>query len=82
MSEMGRSDFREIPGRESSSYDQAREILGFDLAAVCFDGPAEQLDTTIFSQPAACLSASLAALEMLRKPKIPRLSKNVRWRRD
>ena len=46
-------------------YDQAREILGFDLASICFDGPAERLDATIVSQPALFVS-SLAALEMLR----------------
>ena len=46
-------------------YDRAREILGFDLSAVCFEGPAEQLDTTVISQPALFVS-SLAALEMLR----------------
>ncbi|WP_010586914.1 ACP S-malonyltransferase [Schlesneria paludicola] len=49
-------------------YDRASEILGFDLASVCFDGPAERLDTTIVSQPALFVS-SLAALEMLRAEK-------------
>lgn len=46
-------------------YDQAREILGYDLADVCFHGPAERLDTTVISQPALFVS-SLAALEVLR----------------
>jgi [acyl-carrier-protein] S-malonyltransferase len=46
-------------------YDQAHEILGFDLASLCFDGPAERLDATVISQPALFVS-SLAALEMLR----------------
>lgn len=49
-------------------FDQANEILGFDLASVCFEGPAERLDTTIISQPALFVS-SLAALEMLRAEK-------------
>lgn len=46
-------------------YDKANEILGFDLAAICFEGPAEKLDTTVISQPALFVS-SLAALEILR----------------
>ncbi len=46
-------------------YDQANEILGYDLAKLCFEGPAEQLDSTVISQPALFVT-SLAALEMLR----------------
>ena len=46
-------------------YDQAAEILGYDLAQVCFEGPAAKLDTTVVSQPAIFVT-SLAALEMLR----------------
>lgn len=46
-------------------YDQAAAILGYDLAKVCFEGPAEELDSTVVSQP-ALLVTSLAALEMLR----------------
>lgn len=53
-------------------YDQANEILGFDLAKLCFEGPTEELDATNISQPALFVS-SLAALEMLRadSPDIP-----------
>jgi [acyl-carrier-protein] S-malonyltransferase len=46
-------------------YDQASEILRYDLAARCFEGPAAELDTTAVSQPAIFVT-SLAALEMLR----------------
>ncbi|MBM80976.1 MAG: [acyl-carrier-protein] S-malonyltransferase [Planctomycetaceae bacterium] len=46
-------------------FDQANEILGYDLAKLCFEGPAEQLDSTVISQPALFVT-SLAALEMLR----------------
>ncbi len=46
-------------------YDQASEVLGFDLAARCFQGPQEELDSTEISQPAIFVT-SLAALEMLR----------------
>jgi [acyl-carrier-protein] S-malonyltransferase len=46
-------------------YQQAGDILGYDLAKLCFEGPAEDLDSTVISQPAIFVS-SLAALEMLR----------------
>jgi [acyl-carrier-protein] S-malonyltransferase len=46
-------------------FDQAEQILGFDLKRICFDGPAQELDRTDVSQPAIFV-ASLAALEMLR----------------
>src|SRR5207245_3287622 len=46
-------------------FDRAGEILGFDLRAVCFEGPAEALEATDVSQPAIFV-ASLAALEGLK----------------
>ncbi len=47
-------------------FDQAGEILGYDLAKLCFEGPAEELDSTVHSQPALFVT-SLAALEQLRQ---------------
>jgi [acyl-carrier-protein] S-malonyltransferase len=49
-------------------FDRASEILGYDLAKLCFEGPKEQLDSTVYSQPALFVS-SLAALEMLKEVK-------------
>jgi [acyl-carrier-protein] S-malonyltransferase len=46
-------------------YDLAAEVLGYDLARLCFSGPAEELDSTVISQPALFVT-SLAALESLR----------------
>jgi len=46
-------------------FDQAQEILNYDLAELCFNGPSGELDTTVISQPAIFV-ASLAALEKLR----------------
>jgi len=46
-------------------FDRAGEVLGYDLAKLCFEGPAEQLDATEFSQPALFVT-SLAALEAMR----------------
>ena len=45
-------------------YDRANEILGYDLAKLCFEGPAEELDSTVISQPALFVT-SLAAIEQL-----------------
>jgi len=46
-------------------YDRAGRVLGYDLAELCFEGPAERLDSTVCSQPALFVT-SLAALEWLR----------------
>lgn len=46
-------------------YQKAGDILGYDLAKLCFEGPAADLDSTVISQPAIFVT-SLAALEMLR----------------
>ena len=46
-------------------YDCAGEVLGYDLARLCFEGPAEELDSTVRSQPALFVT-SLAAIESLR----------------
>ncbi len=45
-------------------FDRAAEILGYDLLAVCADGPKDRLDSTVVSQPAIYV-ASLAALKSL-----------------
>jgi [acyl-carrier-protein] S-malonyltransferase len=47
-------------------FDQAANILGYDLLAVCTAGPKEKLDSTVVSQPAIYV-ASLAALEQLKQ---------------
>jgi [acyl-carrier-protein] S-malonyltransferase len=46
-------------------FDDARDILGYDLIDVCGRGPVEKLNSTAVSQPALYV-ASLAALENLR----------------
>jgi [acyl-carrier-protein] S-malonyltransferase len=46
-------------------FDEAAEILGYNLAEVCVRGPAERLNSTVISQPAIFV-ASLAALEDLK----------------
>ena len=46
-------------------YKKANNILGFDLSQICFEGPAEKLNTTTISQPAIFVT-SAAVLEALR----------------
>ena len=46
-------------------YASANEILGYDITKLCFEGPAEELDSTVVSQPAIFLT-SMAALEELK----------------
>ena len=63
---MGR-DFYEKSSEARAVYQQANEVLGVDLAQVCFEGPEEQLNQTDVAQPAiyvtslACRAAAVAA---------------------
>ena len=61
---MGRQLAESLPAARAL-YDQANQILGYDLAKLCFEGPAEQLDSTVHSQPALFVT-SLAGLEFLK----------------
>lgn len=47
-------------------FDTANEVLGYDIANLCFNGSEEDLMKTINSQP-CILTVSLAALEALRE---------------
>ena len=46
-------------------FENANNIVGFDLSRMCFEGPAEQLSSTTISQP-AIFTTSAAILEVLR----------------
>jgi len=48
-----------------SLFDQAADILGYDLLQLCSEGPEEKLNSTVYSQPALFV-CSLAALEQLK----------------
>ena len=45
-----------------SLYEEASSVLGYDIAALCFEGPAERLNLTEYTQPALLVS-SIAALQ-------------------
>jgi [acyl-carrier-protein] S-malonyltransferase len=61
---MGRQLADSLPAARAL-FDRANSLLGYDLAKICFEGPAELLDSTVHSQPALFVT-SLAALESLR----------------
>ena len=61
---MGKGLYDELPAARAL-FDRANELLGFDLKAICFEGPPEALEATDVSQPAIYV-ASLAALESLK----------------
>src|SRR5262249_318929 len=56
--------FRTVPAARGL-FDQAAKILGYDLAELCTEGPADKLDSTVNSHPAIYVS-TLASLEALR----------------
>jgi len=61
---MGADFARDFPAA-TRIFDKANNILGFDLSRICFEGPADKLNTTTISQP-AIFAASAAILEVLR----------------
>ncbi len=57
----------EIAGRFGAAaeiFEKANNVVGFDLSSICFEGPAERLNTTTISQPAIFVT-SAAILEVL-----------------
>lgn len=56
----------------AQTFEEANDALGFNLAAIAFEGPAAELDRTEYTQP-ALLAASIAALRVLneRAPVVP-----------
>lgn len=60
---MGRELYESFPASRQV-FDTANEVLGFDLARLMFEGPEEELTSTINTQP-ALLVASVAALRVV-----------------
>ncbi|HEX3997526.1 MAG TPA: ACP S-malonyltransferase [Pirellulales bacterium] len=61
---MGRQLAESLPAARAL-FDRANSLLGYDLAKICFEGPAHALDSTVHSQPALFV-AGLAAVESLK----------------
>lgn len=51
-------------------FERANEVLSFDLASLCFAGPAEKLTSTDIAQP-AILTVSIATLHVLQAHGLP-----------
>jgi [acyl-carrier-protein] S-malonyltransferase len=62
---MGRDIYISSPAARAI-FDEADQVLGFSLSDLCFNGPAEQLNDTQYSQP-AIFTVSIASLEALRE---------------
>lgn len=60
---MGKALYEAYPHLQQV-YDEASAVLGYDIAALCFNGPAETLNLTEHTQPALLVS-SIAALRAL-----------------
>ncbi len=55
------ADLYESSPAAKAVYDRANEVLGYDLAAICFHGPDEKVNSTAICQPGIFVT-SLAAL--------------------
>ena len=60
---MGQSLLEKYP-QAKEIYEQGSEIVGYDLAKLCFEGPEDKLNSTEFSQP-AIFATSAAYLKAL-----------------
>ncbi len=60
---MGKDFFDRFPAARQV-FEEANETLGYNIAALCFQGPEEELKLTANTQP-AILTASVAALRVL-----------------
>ncbi|EGT52776.1 hypothetical protein CAEBREN_25192 [Caenorhabditis brenneri] len=64
----------EIPAAKQV-FDEASEILGYDILKVCLDGPKQKLEQTQYCQPAV-VTSSVAAFEAL-KSSDPSIEENL-----
>ncbi len=61
---MGRAACEKLPAVRKL-FDRASTLLGYDLAELCFEGPTDRLNSTVYSQPALFV-CGLAGLESLK----------------
>ena len=52
--------WREAYPQLMALFEEANSILGYDLQALCFEGPAEQLNRTEYTQPALLVTSLIA----------------------
>jgi [acyl-carrier-protein] S-malonyltransferase len=58
-------DFAQAFPIAADVFERANQVVGYDLKKICFEGPADKLDSTVISQPAIFVT-SAAILEVLR----------------
>ena len=63
-------DFAEAFPSSARTFEQASDVLGWDVAQICFEGPAEELNRTPVSQP-AILTTSMAVLAAMKEADFP-----------
>ncbi len=51
-------DLVEVSDHAARVFNQANEILGFDLSGICFEGPPERLEATDIQQPAVLVTSA------------------------
>jgi len=59
------ADIAEAYPAAAEVFEKANDIVGYDLRKLCFEGPEEELNTTMISQPAIFVT-SAAILEVMR----------------
>ena len=62
---MGKDFYEHVPAARQL-FEEANEVLGYDLASICFNGPDETLKLTENTQPALLVHSTMA-LKMLRE---------------
>lgn len=67
---MGKSFYDNFP-EVKALYNEAGDVLGYDIAALSFNGPAEELNKTIRTQPAILLASAAAFTALTSKGVIP-----------
>lgn len=60
-------DFAEADAEVMSFFENANSVLGFDLAKICFEGPAEELTRSNVCQPAIFVTSYAAYLSLQKK---------------
>src|SRR5205807_1134961 len=59
-------EFYDFEPEARALFEQAGQVLGYNVATLCFKGPAEQLNLTEYTQP-ALLTASVVAFRLLER---------------
>jgi len=70
-------DIADAFGPAAEIFQQANDILDFDLRRICFEGPAQQLNTTAISQPAIFVTSAAILNLLSTSPAADRLRPDV-----